>query len=290
MDAAERVERSLERAVRRAGGQGAPPKLAAAIRHAVFPGGARVRPRLTLAVAAACGAQGGALAEAAGAAIELLHCASLAHDDLPCFDGAAERRGLPSVHAAFGEPLAVLAGDALIVMAFETLALAGARTEGAPRLAAVIGAVAAAAGAPHGIAAGQAWESESVLDSARYRAAKTGALFVAATACGALAAGCDATPWRGLGALLGDAYQVADDLLDAAGGGYGGKPGGQDARLGRPNAVAELGLQGAVAHLRDVVRRAMAAVPDVPGALALRELVRLQALRLAPERLLQSAA
>ena len=66
------------------------------------------------------------MADAAAAAIELLHCASLVHDDLPCFDDAPIRRGKPSVHRAFGEPLAVLAGDALIVLAFETLARAAA--------------------------------------------------------------------------------------------------------------------------------------------------------------------
>ena len=101
-----------------------PPLLAAAMRHAVFPGGARIRPQLCLAVARACGDAHPALADAAAAAIELLHCASLVHDDLPCFDDAATRRGQPSVHAAYGERLAVLAGDALIVLAFQTLAAA----------------------------------------------------------------------------------------------------------------------------------------------------------------------
>jgi geranylgeranyl pyrophosphate synthase len=96
-------------------------KLAAAMRHAVFPGGARIRPQLCLAVARACGDSDPALADAAAAAIELLHCASLVHDDLPCFDDAPLRRGRASVHCAFGERLAVLAGDALIVQAFQTL-------------------------------------------------------------------------------------------------------------------------------------------------------------------------
>ena len=91
-----------------------------------FPGGARIRPRLCLAVAQACGEDQPAVTDAAAAAIELLHCASLVHDDLPCFDDAPIRRGKPSVHRAFGEQLAVLAGDALIVLAFETLALAAA--------------------------------------------------------------------------------------------------------------------------------------------------------------------
>ena len=120
-----RVESALEAAVARSEGQSAPPLLAAAVRHAVFPGGARVRPHLCLAVAEACGDDCPEMADGAAAAIELLHCASLVHDDLPCFDDADTRRGKPSVHALFGAPLAVLAGDALIVMAFDVLARAG---------------------------------------------------------------------------------------------------------------------------------------------------------------------
>jgi geranylgeranyl diphosphate synthase type II len=101
---------------------GCPARLAQAMRHAVFPGGARLRPRLCVAVAMACEVQQPKAALAAAAAIELLHCASLVHDDLPCFDDANERRGKPSVHRAFGERIAVLAGDALIVLAFQALA------------------------------------------------------------------------------------------------------------------------------------------------------------------------
>ena len=122
MDVMTRIERSLHEVVAQADQPGCPPRLAAAMRHAVFPRGARIRPRLCLAVAAACGEDAPAVSEAAAIAIELLHCASLVHDDLPCFDDAETRRGRPSVHRAFGEPLAVLAGDALIVLAFQTLA------------------------------------------------------------------------------------------------------------------------------------------------------------------------
>ncbi|MFM8614843.1 MAG: polyprenyl synthetase family protein, partial [Alphaproteobacteria bacterium] len=93
MDALARIESSLADAVLSAEASGAPPRLAAAMRHAVFPKGARIRPRLTLAVAAACGDDQPRLASAAAAAIELLHCASLVHDDLPCFDDADMRRG-----------------------------------------------------------------------------------------------------------------------------------------------------------------------------------------------------
>src|SRR5215208_7414616 len=109
MDAVSRIERTLSASLERVDTQGAPPLLAAAMHHAVFPRGARIRPRLCLAVAAACGGDDPAAADAAAAAIELMHCASLIHDDLPCFDNADMRRGRPSVHRAFGEPLAVLA-------------------------------------------------------------------------------------------------------------------------------------------------------------------------------------
>ena len=113
--------KTLSAALAIAEAPGRPPRLAEAMRYAVFPRGARVRPRLCLAVAMACGEDVPELTDGAAAAIELLHCASLVHDDLPCFDDAATRRGRPALHLAFGEPLAVLAGDALIVLAFQTL-------------------------------------------------------------------------------------------------------------------------------------------------------------------------
>ena len=93
-------EQVLEAALARAADPRCPPQLACALRHAVFPGGARVRPQLCLAVAAANGDEDRSLARGAAAAIELLHCASLVHDDLPCFDNSAQRRGRPSVHVA----------------------------------------------------------------------------------------------------------------------------------------------------------------------------------------------
>ena len=180
MDGVTRIERSLEGAVARAEAVGAPPRLTAAMRHAVFPRGARVRPRLCLAVAAACGDDAPGLTDAAAAAVELLHCASLVHDDMPCFDDAPVRRGRPSVHRAFGEPLALLAGDALIVLAFQTMARAGAALPA--RLVPVLEAVGGGVGVPHGIVAGQAWECEPLADLGEYHRQKTGALFAAAAA------------------------------------------------------------------------------------------------------------
>jgi geranylgeranyl diphosphate synthase type II len=289
LEAGERIERALEQAVQRTEADNAPPKLSAAIRHSIFPGGARVRPRLTLAVAQACGGDQPGLADAAAAAIELLHCASLVHDDLPCFDDAATRRGRPSVHSVFGEPIALLAGDALIVLAFDAVARAGLAAPN--RLAPLITTLAHGVGAPYGIAAGQAWESEPNPPPEQYRCAKTGALFVAATMLGALASGGDPSLWRGLGHRLGEAYQVADDLLDAvATAEDSDKPVGRDAALGRPSAVAELGVAGAVERLEALIGAAMASVPPCQGDKELRELVRLQALRLAPKRLARTAA
>lgn len=288
MDIKARVEHALEAAVSRAAAE-APPLLASAVRYAVFPGGARVRPRIALGVALACGDDCPPLTDAAATAIELLHCASLVHDDLPCFDDAAVRRGKPSVHCIFGEPIAVLAGDALIVLAFDVLARAGASRP--MRLPRVLGVVAGAVGMPGGIVAGQAWESEAEPCLATYHKAKTGALFIGAAAAGALAAGADPAPWRIMGDRLGEAYQVADDLYDAAAEtGELQKPIGQDSALKRPNAVRALGIDGALAHLRDLVGAAVAAVPPCAGAAELKALVAAEAKRLVPKKLAKQAA
>ena len=232
--------------------------------YAVFPGGHRIRPQLCLAVAAACGDCDPGAASAAAAAIELLHCASLVHDDLPCFDDADTRRGKPSVHAAFGAPIAVLAGDALIVAAFETLAREVSAKRG--RLARLVSIVAAAVGAPAGIVAGQAWECEAAVPLVDYQRAKTGALFVGSTLAGAAAAGGEPEPWRALGAMLGEAYQVADDLRDVLCNAQElGKPIGQDAKRYRPNAAAQLGIGGAKARLEGLVKAAVDFDPALPG-------------------------
>ena len=281
MDPTTRIAQALGAAVRGAEGAGCPPRLAAAVRHSVFPGGARIRPKLCLAVALAHGDDDPALSDAAAVAVELLHCASLVHDDLPCFDDAATRRGLPSVHAAYGERLAVLAGDALIVLAFQALGEAGSAHP--QRLPALLSLMARGVGMPHGIAAGQAWECEPQVKVRDYQQAKTGALFAAATMCGALAAGADARPWRALGECLGEAYQVADDIRDvAADPVLIGKPVGRDIALGRPSAARERGLMGAVTDFERLVEAAVDAVPDCRGAAHLRALVRSESERLVP--------
>ena len=288
MDARRQVDETLSDILSQAEA-GAPPQIAAALWHAVFPGGARLRPRLTLAVAWGCGDRRGELARAAAASIELLHCASLCHDDLPCFDDADTRRGRPSVHKAFGEPLAVLAGDALIVLAFEALARGAAATPA--RLAGLIGIVARSVGLPNGIVAGQAWECEPSVDLSDYHRAKTGELFAAATAAGAAAAGHDPTSWRLLGDRIGEAYQVADDLRDVACDATDlGKPVGRDAVLGRRNAVAELGTAGAVKRLDGLIEEAVGSIPACPGRRDLEALILAESRRFVPEEVARLAA
>jgi geranylgeranyl diphosphate synthase type II len=288
MDAVSRIEQALQTAIAQAGGSECPPRLAAAMNASVFPKGARIRPRICLAVAAACGEDDPAITDAAAASIELLHCASLVHDDLPCFDNADTRRGRPTVHFAYGEPLAVLAGDALIVLAFENLARAAHRPS---RMATLLGVVGRAVGAPAGIVAGQAWECEPTVDLALYHRAKTAALFAASTGAGAAAAGWNPEAWRMLGERLGEAYQVADDIRDAAGDAAElGKPVGRDAALGRPSATQQFGLSGAIARLEQLVGEGMASIPDCPRADDLRALIMLEATRLLPKGLARHAA
>ncbi|WP_313778497.1 polyprenyl synthetase family protein [Thiorhodovibrio frisius] len=279
-----RIEQTLKRAIAQGSGEAAPPLLEAATRHAVFPGGGRVRPRLCLAVALACGDDAPALSDAAAAALELLHCASLVHDDLPCFDDAATRRGRPSVHAAYGERLAVLVGDGLIVRAFELLAWnAGSHPARAASLTAIVGR---AVGMTSGIIAGQAWECEPEVELTEYHRQKTAALFFAATEAGAAAAGQDPAPWHAFGEKLGLAYQVADDLRDVAVSEADmGKPMGQDQTHGRPSAVAELGLDGALGRLKKLVDAAVHGIPACPGRAKLAELVGSEMRRLLPAEL-----
>jgi geranylgeranyl diphosphate synthase type II len=282
METQQRIEAALASAIARAQAQGCPPQLAGALRDAVFPGGARIRPKLCLAVARACGDDQPALADAAAAAVELLHCASLVHDDMPCFDDAPLRRGKPSIHRAYGERVAVLAGDALIVLGFETLAHASSC--GNARLAGVLATLAAGVGAPNGIVAGQAWECESQLDLGDYHRAKTGALFAAAAAAGAQAAGASAQGWYNFGLRLGEAYQVADDIRDAAADPVlMGKPAGRDAALGRPNMAAAHGLSGALLRFESLMAHVLEAVPSCHGSAALRHMVRMESERLVPK-------
>lgn len=254
----------------------APQALHRAMRYAVFSGGKRIRPRLLLTVASACAAEEAEfdLALSAACAVELIHSASLVHDDLPAFDDAAERRGRPTVHVLFGEAMAVLAGDGLICRAFELLA------ETPPRLARralrLVHLLGQATGSREGLIGGQSLESAplgDVLD--RYHAMKTAALFRLATEGGATAAGAaDTSAWAEVGQCLGMAYQIADDLCDAYGQAeVAGKPVRRDEALGRPSAVAQMGERAARERLGELLDRArgrataLAADPGPIGAL-----------------------
>lgn len=276
-----RIEAAMQAAILLGQSVDAPARLAAALPYSVNPGGARIRPTILLSVALACGDPAPGLANAAAAALELMHCASLVHDDLPAFDNADVRRGKPTVHKAFSEPLAVLTGDSLIILAFDALAQAGVAHPA--RALGLIRILSKRSGMPHGICAGQGWESEPQVNLRAYHRAKTGALFMAATQMGALAAGQEPEPWEELGDRIGEAFQVADDLRDAL---YDaetlGKPVGQDAVHARPSAVAELGVQGAIRHLRDILGGAIASIPSCPGEAMLAQMVRATSERMTP--------
>lgn len=283
------IEAALGNALTRADLGQAPSQLMSAMRHAVLPGGARVRPRLCLAVAQACGTFSKAAAFAAATGIELMHCASLVHDDLPCFDDSDVRRGLPTVHARFGSATAVLTGDALIVLAFETVVSA---PEVDPKVALTLTKILArASGSPFGIAAGQAWEGEQRIDLEAYQRAKTGALFIAACEAGAVAGNADPAAWAPVGDALGLAYQAADDLRDhLCEPNEIGKPVGKDAHLGRPNIVADRGTSDAKKRLETLARRAKEAIPACPGRHALSALVDTEMERLIPQQIRERAA
>ncbi len=210
----ERAERALSAA---AADWTGPEDLVGAMRHALSGGGKRIRPALVLATTQTAG---GAVedGEAAAVALELVHTYSLVHDDLPAMDDDALRRGLPTVHIAFGQALAILAGDALLTEAFRHLAGASRPPE-SRRCRAV--AVLAEASGHLGMVAGQARDiavPEATLAAFRkMHADKTGALFVAACRLGAVCAGAAPRVEEALiafGRHLGEAFQVSDDLID----------------------------------------------------------------------------
>lgn len=222
-----------------------------------------------MAVAEACDRPVDPVVEAAAVAIEMLHCASLIHDDLPSFDDALMRRGRPSVHSVFGPQIAILAGDGLIVAAFEALARGCA--EQPERLGPLTLALGQGVGVAKGLVAGQAWESERSVDLGTYHDAKTGALFEAAMRVGAIVADQPPEPWAEVGRMLGQAYQIADDIGDASGSGASlGKPVGQDTRFGRPSAARTMGLRGAQTRLAELCRQLPEIIPACPGRPRLR--------------------
>ena len=281
----EKLEEALKKAIKKASRSPAPPKLAAAMDYAIFPGGARVRPQLCLAVSNACGLDNFDLSMASAVAVEMMHCASLVHDDLPAFDNAEVRRGKPTVHKAFDEPLAVLCGDSLIILAIQVLAAKGFSAP--ERLGKLINVLTTSTGMPYGICSGQGWESEKTIDLSSYHKLKTASLFVAATKMGAISAGEDPEPWAELGQRIGEAFQVADDLKDFSDSQKSGKSNNRDSENERPNAVLKLGEQGAIKRLQDILAGAIASIPSCPGEVELIKIVRSQAERLTPVEPLQ---
>jgi farnesyl diphosphate synthase len=244
-------------------------RLHPAMRHAVLGGGKRLRPLLVYASGSALGADEAAL-DAAACAVELIHAYSLVHDDLPAMDDDELRRGRPTVHVAFDEATAILAGDALQALAFEVLCKAPQAD--AAKLA-MLRSLAEAAGAA-GMCGGQAIDVDAVgqtlsLDALKaMHARKTGALIRAAVRLGALAAGADAGTQSELdeyASALGLAIQIRDDLLDVeADSATLGKTAGKDAAANKPTYVTLLGLDGARSALQAEHRRLRAALQGLP--------------------------
>jgi len=197
-----------------------PASLHGAMRHLLFPGGKRLRPAFAMAAAEAIGAPA-EVALPAAVAVELVHTYSLIHDDLPCMDDDALRRGKPTVHVAYDEAVAVLAGDALLAAAFEVLAGA-AKQAGAERAALAVGDVARAAGS-RALVGGQVddlsptaqHDSAEGVESVHRR--KSAALIAASIVAGARLGGADDALLERLerfGLEVGVAFQIADDVLD----------------------------------------------------------------------------
>ncbi|MDN3920715.1 polyprenyl synthetase family protein [Roseateles violae] len=247
---------------------GAPAGLGEAMRYAVLGGGKRLRPLLVLA---ACEAVHGHTEAAmrAACAVELIHAYSLVHDDMPCMDDDVLRRGKPTTHVAFGEAVAMLAGDAMQALAFEVLT---PETGVEPALQARLCALLARSAGYDGMAGGQAIDLASVgkqLDEATLRdmhRRKTGVLLQASVLMGAACGPADAKATAALsdyGAALGLAFQVVDDILDVTqDSAVLGKTAGKDQDANKPTYVSVLGLEAAgrlADQLRDQAHRALAA-------------------------------
>jgi len=249
-----------------------PQRLIKAMRHAVLGGGKRLRPFLLVECAALFGAdRRGALL--AGCALEFVHCYSLVHDDLPAMDNDDLRRGQPTVHKAFDEATAILAGDALLTLAFDVMARdevhpdAGVRAALVLELARASGIGGMAGGQMLDLAAEGRFPGTAALtekDIMTMQAMKTGALLRFACRAGAVLGKADAVARAHIdryGATIGQAFQIADDLLDVEGDAQSiGKAAGKDAAAGKATLVATLGVKGARARLETLVGEADAAL------------------------------
>jgi farnesyl diphosphate synthase len=257
-----------------------PAKLHEAMRYTVLGGGKRVRPLLVYASGALFGADSAALARAA-CALEMIHAYSLVHDDMPCMDDDALRRGKPTVHVAYDEATALLVGDALQAQAFSVLA--SSDTLPPARLVGMLRLLAEAAGSG-GMCGGQAIDLDSVgialnLEQLeRMHQLKTGALLRASVLLGALCGKeLSAVELEGLKAYalaIGLAFQVVDDILDAtADSATLGKTAGKDAADNKPTYVSILGLEESKELAQKLRRDAIDALsPFGEQALRLREL------------------
>lgn len=252
-----------------------PARLMAAMRHGALGGGKRLRPFLTVETARLFGvaAEQGLRA---GTAVELLHCYSLVHDDLPAMDDDDLRRGRPTVHKAFDEATAILAGDALLTLAFEVLADEVTHPDGAVR--AVLVATLARASGLGGMVGGQMLdlaaegrfgEPRGALTEAAIRqlqAMKTGALLAASVEIGARLGGADAAALQALsryGRALGATFQVADDILDVeSDAAQMGKATAKDADRGKGTLIGALGLEVARRERDRLSDEAVAALAD----------------------------
>ncbi len=242
-----------------------PRHLHAAMRHATLNGGKRLRAALVYAAGEALGARA-ELLDVPACALELIHAYSLVHDDLPAMDNDDLRRGKPTVHKAFDEATAILAGDALQTLAFEILAHDPALSVAPAQKLAMIAELAKASGSL-GMAGGQAIDLGAVgvtlnleqLEAMHAR--KTGALIRAAVALGALTANADAATRARLddyARAIGLAFQIVDDILDVESDTATlGKPQGSDAERAKPTYPALLGLEKAKALAADCHRRAL---------------------------------
>ena len=248
-----------------------PLRLHAAMRHAALGGGKRMRPLLVYASGDAFGANEAAL-DAAAVAVELIHCYSLVHDDLPAMDNDAMRRGQPTVHIAFDEATAILAGDALQALAFEVLAdapqPAGQRVAMLAELARASGVAGMCGGQALDIdATGKGGQAISALEC--LHAMKTGALLRAAVRLGAIAAGADEASRMVLDRYadaLGLAFQIRDDLLDIESDSATlGKTAGKDVAQAKATFPALLGADGSRARLAALAASMQVALAAVSG-------------------------
>ena len=255
----------------------APAGLGEAMRYGVLDGGKRLRALLVEAAAEAVGALstvvGREAALRAACAVELIHAYSLVHDDMPCMDNDVLRRGKPTVHVAFGEAQAMLAGDAMQALAFEVLTPDAGEGAGVPpALQARLVRLLARASGQSGMAGGQAIDLASVgqaLDEVTLRdmhRRKTGALLRASVQMGAACAELapDSLAWQALtdyGHAMGLAFQIVDDVLDATQPSDTlGKTAGKDADANKPTYVSLLGLEGARREADALLSQALAAL------------------------------